>query len=72
VNPAQPQGACWLEPLDALIGKPDAAFRTSLPVDSSSNVDGRVAAIPAFDNAMFIDYCTDLLEKHGRAAQTLG
>ena len=68
VNPAQYYGAGWLEPLDAYVGKPAEAFKPYLPVYMSSNVvDGKVAAMPAFADAMFMYYRKDLLEKHGVA-----
>ena len=66
VNPAQYYGAGWLEPLDAYVGKPADAFKAYLPVYLSSNVvDGKVAAMPAFADAMFMYYRKDLLDKHG-------
>lgn len=65
VNPAQYFGAGWLEPLDAYIGAPSAALKPYLPVYSTSNVvDGKLAAMPAFADAMFMYYRKDLLEKH--------
>jgi multiple sugar transport system substrate-binding protein len=66
VNPAQYYGAGWLEPLDAYIGKPADVLKPYLPVYSTSNVvDGKVAAMPAFADAMFMYYRKDLLDKHG-------
>ena len=68
VNPAQYYGAGWLEPLDAYFGKPADALKPYLPVYASSNVvDGKIAAMPAFADAMFMYYRKDLLEKHGVA-----
>ena len=65
VNPAQYFGAGWLEPLDSYIGAPAAALKPYLPVYSVSNVvDGKLAAMPAFADAMFMYYRKDLLEKH--------
>jgi multiple sugar transport system substrate-binding protein len=65
VNPAQYYGAGWLEPLDAYLGKPADVMKPYLPVYSSSNVvDGKIAAMPAFADAMFMYYRKDLLEKH--------
>jgi multiple sugar transport system substrate-binding protein len=65
VNPAQYFGAGWLEPLDAYIGAPATALKPYLPVYSTSNVvDGKLAAMPAFADAMFMYYRRDLLEKH--------
>jgi multiple sugar transport system substrate-binding protein len=66
VNPAQYYGAGWLEPLDAYIGKPADVMKPYLPVYASSNVvDGKIAAMPAFADAMFMYYRKDLLDKHG-------
>jgi multiple sugar transport system substrate-binding protein len=66
VNPAQYYGAGWLEPLDAYLGKPADVMKPYLPVYSSSNVvDGKIAAMPAFADAMFMYYRKDLLDKHG-------
>ncbi len=65
VNPAQYFGAGWLEPLDAYIGAPATVLKPYLPVYSVSNVvDGKLAAMPAFADAMFMYYRRDLLEKH--------
>ena len=66
VNPAQYYGAGWLEPLDAYMGKPADAMKPYLPVYATSNVvDGKIAAMPAFADAMFMYYRKDLLDKHG-------
>ncbi len=68
VNPAQYYGAGWLEPLNAYVGEPAAALKPYLPVYATSNVvDGKVAAMPAFADAMFMYYRKDLLAKHGVA-----
>ena len=65
VNPAQYAGAGWLEPLNAYIGEPAVAMKPYLPAYATSNVvDGKVAAMPAFADAMFMYYRKDLLEKH--------
>jgi multiple sugar transport system substrate-binding protein len=65
VNPAQYFGAGWLEPLNAYVGEPAAALKPYLPVYMSSNVvDGKIAAMPAFADSMFMYYRRDLLEKH--------
>jgi multiple sugar transport system substrate-binding protein len=65
VNPAQYFGAGWLEPLDAYLGKASDVMKPYLPVYASSNVvDGKIAAMPAFADAMFMYYRKDLLEKH--------
>jgi multiple sugar transport system substrate-binding protein len=66
VNPAQYFGAGWLEPLDAHLGKPAEVLAPYLPVYGTSNVvDGKLAAMPAFADAMFMYYRKDLLDKHG-------
>jgi multiple sugar transport system substrate-binding protein len=68
VNPAQYFGAGWLEPLDAYLGKPADVMKPYLPVYAASNVvDGKIAAMPAFADAMFMYYRKDLLTKHGVA-----
>ena len=65
VNPAQYYGAGWLEPLNAYVGDAATAMKPYLPVYASSNViDGKVAAMPGFADAMFMYYRRDLLEKH--------
>lgn len=64
VNPAQYMSAGWLEPLDAYLGGP-AALAPYLPVYSTANVvNGKLAAMPAFADAMFMYYRKDLLEKY--------
>ena len=68
VNPAQYFGAGWLEPLNAWFGEPATALKPYLPVYATSNViDGKIAAMPAFADAMFMFYRKDLLAKHGVA-----
>jgi multiple sugar transport system substrate-binding protein len=65
VNPAQYMSAGWLEPLDAYVGG-TAALNGYLPVYATANVvNGKVAAMPAFADAMFMYYRKDLLEKYG-------
>jgi multiple sugar transport system substrate-binding protein len=65
VNPAQYFGAGWLEPLNAWFGDSATAMKPYLPVYATSNVvDGKIAAMPAFADAMFMYYRRDLLDKH--------
>ena len=65
VNPAQYFNAGWLEPLDSYVGGAQA-LKPYLPVYSQANlVNGKVAAMPAFADAMFMYYRKDLLDKHG-------
>ncbi len=64
VNPSQYSNAGWLEPLDAYVGG-TAALKPYLPVYAQANVvNGKVAAMPAFADAMFMYYRKDLLEKY--------
>jgi len=68
VNPAQYFGAGWLEPLNAYVGEPASAMKPYLPAYAQANViNGKIAAMPAFADAMFMYYRRDLLEKHGVA-----
>lgn len=64
VNPSQYLNAGWLEPLDSYVGGANA-LKPYLPVYSQANmVNGKVAAMPAFADAMFMYYRKDLLEKY--------
>lgn len=65
VNPAQYAGAGWVEPLNSYLGDTATAMKPYLPAYSSANViDGKIVAMPAFADAMFMYYRRDLLEKH--------
>lgn len=65
VNPAQYAGAGWLEPLNAYVGEPAVAMKPYLPAYAAANViDGKIAAMPAFADAMFMYYRRDLLDKY--------
>jgi multiple sugar transport system substrate-binding protein len=65
VNPAQYAAARWLEPLNAYLGNPAAVLKPYLAVYAASNViNGQLAAMPAYADAMFMYYRRDLLEKH--------
>ncbi len=65
VNPAQYFGAGWLEPLNAYIGNPAEVMKPYLPVYAQADViDGKIAAMPAFADAMFMYYRKDLLDKY--------
>ncbi len=65
VNPAQYLSAGWLEPLDQYVGGPNV-MKQYLPVYAQANViNGKVAAMPGFADAMFVYYRKDLLEKYG-------
>ncbi len=68
VNPAQYFSSGWIEPLNAHLGEPDKVLAPYLPVYASANVvDGKVVAMPAFADSMFMYYRKDLLDKHGIA-----
>ena len=68
VNPAQYFSSGWVEPLNAYVGEPAQAMSPYLPVYASANVvDGKIAALPAFADSMFMYYRKDLLAKHGIA-----
>lgn len=65
VRPAQFAAAGWTNPIEGV----DMA--TYLPAYAEANtIDGKVVALPAFADSMFLYYRTDLLEKHGVAVPT--
>ena len=66
VNPAQYFSSGWVEPLNSAVGEPAAVMPPYLPVYASADVvDGKIAALPAFADSMFMYYRKDLLAKHG-------
>ena len=68
VNPAQYFAAGWLEPLNAYFGDPVEVKKAYLPVYGQANViGGKIAAMPAFADAMFMYYRKDLLAKYNIA-----
>jgi multiple sugar transport system substrate-binding protein len=69
VRQAQYAAAGWAEPLDAYLGDKKAEILAQyLPVYGEANqVDGKLVAMPAFADALFLYYRKDLLEKHGLA-----
>ncbi|WP_411840294.1 ABC transporter substrate-binding protein [Paracoccus sp. ME4] len=65
VRPAQFAAAGWSVPID------DVDMAAYLPAYAEANtVDGQVVALPAFSDAMFLYYRTDLLEKYGLSVPT--
>jgi multiple sugar transport system substrate-binding protein len=73
IRPAQFAAAGWAEPLDAYLGgEREAVMARYLPNYRAANtVGGRVIALPALADSMFLYYRKDLLEKYGeRPPQT--
>lgn len=65
VRPAQFAAAGWTNPIE---GVDMSAY---LPAYAEANtIDGKVVALPAFADAMFLYYRKDLLEKHGVTVPT--
>ena len=65
INPAQYLTAGWIAPLDPYLGPPAAVMKPYLPVYAKADVvDGKVAALPAFADGMFMYYRKDLLDKY--------
>lgn len=66
-SPAQFAAAGWTEPLNSYFGNEAAQlFDDYLPVYREANwFDGRLVALPAYSDAMFMYYRKDLLEQYG-------
>ncbi len=69
VRPAQFAAAKWAEPLDSHLGAGrEARLAQLLPRYREANtINGKLQSLPAFADAMFLYYRTDLLDKHGLA-----
>ncbi|MBN6738828.1 ABC transporter substrate-binding protein [Burkholderia multivorans] len=66
VNPAQYLTAGWIAPLDPYLGPASSVMKAYLPVYAKADVvDGKIAALPAFADGMFVYYRKDLLDKYG-------
>ncbi|WP_419689956.1 ABC transporter substrate-binding protein [Burkholderia theae] len=66
VNPAQYLTAGWIAPLDPYLGPASSVLNAYLPVYAKADVvNGKIAALPAFADGMFVYYRKDLLDKYG-------
>jgi multiple sugar transport system substrate-binding protein len=67
IRPAQFAAAGWAEPLDAYLGADlESVMSRYLPAYRAANtIDGRVIALPALADSLFLYYRKDLLDKYG-------
>ena len=65
VRPAQFAAASWTVPLNAEVGDVPALMKTYLPAYADADqIGGKLVALPAFADTMFLYYRKDLLDKY--------
>lgn len=65
IRPAQYAAAGWTVPFNDVLPDAAAAMKAYLPAYAEANsIDGKIVALPAFADAMFLYYRADLLEKY--------
>ena len=65
IRPAQFAATGWTVPLDGQVGDKAAFLKQYLPAYAEADtVDGKLVALPAFADAMFLYYRKDLLDKY--------
>ena len=72
IRPAQFAGAQWAEPLDAYLGdEREAVMSRFLPAyREADTVNGKIYALPALADSLFLYYRKDLLQKYGLPVPT--
>ncbi len=71
IRPAQFAAAGWTVPFNETIGDTSGFMGRYLPAYAEANtVDGKVVALPAFADAMFLYYRKDILDKYGMTPPT--